>query len=489
MKKNLLLILGCSLFVLAACSTGGTSSSVSGQVSTPESTPTQTSIDAFTPVEFDTTKEVTINFYSTMGSALVKNYDIFIEDFYELYPNIKVNHTQPGGYDDVRDQIKTELSVGQGPDVAYCYPDHVALYNKTKKVVRLDNLIADETYGIEDVSNFVEGYYEEGRSFGDGYMYTLPFSKSTEVLYYNKDFFAANNLTVPTTWDEMEAVCAKIKEIDPSCVPLGYDSESNWFITMTEQLNSEYTTASGKDHFLFNNDTNKSFVKKFKGWYDKGYVTTQEIYGAYTSGLFTQTAEGEQKCYMCIGSSAGASHQIPGKDQQGNYPFETGIAPIPQVDANNKKVISQGPSLCMFNQKDPQKIMASWLFVKWMTTYEDFQAQFSIASGYVPVIKSVQNNEFYKAHVEKAGTGNAYITATAAKLCVDMAQVPNYYFTSDAFIGSSDARDQVGLLMQNVFTFVPTATDPAAREAEIDAQINTAFESAVYQCNQAIGNV
>jgi multiple sugar transport system substrate-binding protein len=88
-------------------------------------------------------------------------------------------------------------------------------------------------------------------------MYTLPLSKSTEVLYYDATFFAANGLTVPTTWDEMEATCAALKALDPNCIPLGYDSESNWFITMCEQLNSDYTTAKGddpEDHFLFNNE-------------------------------------------------------------------------------------------------------------------------------------------------------------------------------------------------------------------------------------------
>ena len=71
-------------------------------------------------------------------------------------------------------------------------------------------------------------------------MYTLPMSKSTEVLYYNKTFFDANGLTPPTTWDEMEALCNKIVEIDPYSIPLGYDSENNWFITMTEQLKTPW---------------------------------------------------------------------------------------------------------------------------------------------------------------------------------------------------------------------------------------------------------
>ena len=100
--------------------------------------------------------EVTINFYSTMGKELVESITPFIEDFEKMYPSIKVEHTQPGGYDQVRDQIKTELSTGQGPDLAYCYPDHVALYNKTKTVVTLDNLITDPQIGLKQEQEEVQ---------------------------------------------------------------------------------------------------------------------------------------------------------------------------------------------------------------------------------------------------------------------------------------------------------------------------------------------
>ena len=438
--------------------------------------------DAYTPVEFDTTKDVTIKFYSTMGQNLRKVYDIFIEDFNEMYPNITVEHTTGFGYDELLSQIKTELSVGEGPDIAYCYADHVATYNKTKKVVKLDKIIADETYGLsaEQKADFIEGYYNEGSQFGDGYMYTLPFSKSTEVLYYNKEFFAKHNLTVPTTWDEMEETCRQIKAIDPTSIPLGYDSEANLFITMCEQLDSPYTSAAGVDgeHFLFDNDVNKAFTKRLKSWYDNGYLTTQEIYGSFTSGLFTETGEGNQKCYMCIGSSAGASHQIPAKNAAGEYPFTTGIAPIPQYNENNKKVISQGPSLCLFNQKDPQKVMASWLLMKFLTTDVGFQAQFSMDSGYVPVLKSVQEFDFYKnQHLANAEKGNGYISALSSKVCLE--QVDNY-FTSDAFLGSSDARVNVGAMLQAILTYSGT---------DLDAYIDQTFANTVYQCNYAIGNV
>ena len=426
--------------------------------------------------------EVTITFYHTMGSNLTDVLDPYIAEFNKLYPNIHVVHSKIGGYDDVRDQISTEITTGAQPNIAYCYPDHVALYNLAGSVITLDNLInskievtradgSKETLGLtkDQIADFIEGYYNEGKQFGDGLMYTMPLSKSTEVLYYNATFFAKHNLTPPTTWNEMEELCKKIKEIDPKSIPLGYDSEANWFITMCEQYGSPYTSASG-DHFLFDNETNREFVKKFREWYQKGYLTTQKIYGAYTSGLFTST--NEVKSYMSIGSSAGATHQRPTANADGSYPFDVGIATIPQVSETNKKVISQGPSLCMFKKanQNPQEVVASWLFVKYLTTTVEFQAEFSMASGYVPVIKSVSENETYKAFIDGAN-GGTNIAALSAKVCLEQEEA---YYTSPAFNGSSTARDQVGALLAKCLS--------ADDGGNVDEMIKKAFKEAIEEC-------
>ena len=434
------------------------------------------------PAEGYDGSEVTISFYTQQGTALQEVTSAYIAEFNKLYPNIHVEHTTLGDYDGVRDQIIADISVGGQPNVAYCYPDHVALYNLAKAVATLDDLIdsqatvtrADGTTEIlgltdEQKADFIEGYYDEGRQFGDGLMYTMPFSKSTEVLYYDKTFFDANGIAVPTTWDEMEQVCAKIKELDPDSIPLGYDSESNWFITMCEQYQSPYTSASG-EHYLFNNETNREFVKKFNEWYNKGYLTTQKLYGAYTSGLFTST--NGVRSYMSIGSSAGAKYQRPTANADGSYPFEVGIATVPQVNLENRKVISQGPSVCIFKKDNPQEVVASWLFVKYLTTNVDFQAEFSMASGYVPVIKSVTDNEVYANFLAQAD-GSNYIAALSAQVCLSQSDA---YYTSPAFVGSSTARDQVAALLTKCLTMSGD---------DLDAQIETAFEEAIDECEYA----
>ena len=423
---------------------------------------------------------VTIKFYHQMGAGLQAILNDAIAEFNEIYPNITVEHESYGDYNGVRDQIKTEISVGNQPNLAYCYPDHIALYNVAGAVQTLDVFIEDETVGFTQaqLDDFIGGFYDEGRAFGDGKMYSLPVSKSTEVLYYNKTFFDQHGLTVPTTWDEMEEVCRRIKEIEPSCIPLGYDSESNWFITMCEQYKSPYTSATG-ENFLFNNQQNIDFVTKFRTWYQNKWVTTEELYGGYTSALFTGEASTSTettlptgtRCYMCIGSTGGATYQQPTMTN-GVPEFEVGITSIPQVNPAEPKVISQGPSVCIFKKDNPQEVLATWLFAKYLTTNVEFQARMSMNNGYAPVIKSVAENEVYAGFLASYQTS---IQAYAVKVALEQEAA---YYSSPAFNGSSIAREQVGLLIQKCFTL---------ESNDVQKDIKKAFEEAVAECKYQSG--
>ena len=436
---------------------------------------------------FDTTTPVTIKFYHSMGAALQEILNETIVEFNKIYPNITIEHESLGDYDGVRNQIKTEIAVGAQPNLAYCYPDHIALYNKAGAVQTLDTLIADPTVGFtqEQLDDFIEGYYKEGAVFGDDKMYSLPLSKSTEVLYYNVEALVAagvvdadGNAAPPKTWEEMAVACEKLKAKFPTCIPLGYDSESNWFITMCEQYGSEYTSATG-ENFLFDNETNRNFVKMFKEWYDKKWVTTEALSGGYTSALFTgesssssaeSKVEAGTRCYMCIGSTGGATYQQPSQTN-GKYEFTVGITSIPQVNPDKPKVISQGPSICIFKKDNPQEVLATWLFAKYLTTDVSFQARVSMNNGYAPVIKSVSENPVYADFLASASTDN--IQAYAVKVALDQEKA---YYASPAFNGSSVAREQVGLLIQKCFTL------EASSDADLDAKIKKAFEDCVSEC-------
>ena len=435
--------------------------------------------------------QVTITFWHTMGADNRTLLEGAIKRFNQMYPNIKVEHQNYGDYDEVFSQIRTKMNAGKQPNIAYCYPDHVATYNKARVVLTLDDLINNtsiiastgEMMGLtqDQLNDFIEGYYNEGKAYGDGKMYSLPFQKSTEVLYYNKTVFDRLGLEAPKTWDDVENAIQVLKAEYPRSIPLGYDSAENMFITLAAQNhpndpNGGYTSATG-EHYIFDNDVNKAFTKKFAEWYQKGWLyTPNPTTSGYTSDYFKKDDNEDGKIFMSIGSSAGARYQRPTPTDDGSYPFEVGIVSLPQVDVNNPKVISQGPSICIFEDENVQEVYASWLFVKFLTTDAQFQAQYSMASGYVPVIKSVGETQLYKDYLNKANGGD-FITSLVAKVALEQEAA---YFTSPAFAGSADARTNVGNLIYSVFANY----DLNATDAANNAMINEKFALQIAECKK-----
>ncbi len=420
-----------------------------------------------------TSDPIEVNFWHTMSAtSLQPTLNAKIAEFKELYPNITVKHQQVGGYNEVRDSIITNMGTGTYPSMAYCYPDHVALYNEGTISISLDDLMQNEKYGfggsqlkfegVKSENDFVQAFLEEGRVFGGNLTYTLPFLKSTEALFYNETFFKANNLTVPTTWEEMWAVCARIKEIDPSSTPLGVDSEANWFITLAEQYGYDYTNSKGQ--FKFNNKGNKELMGDLKANFDKGYFTTQAISGGYCNVIFTDT-EVSSRMYMTIGSTGGSTYQAHAKKA-----FTTGVAMIPQASAKAApKAISQGPSICLFKNDNPQVVLASWLFLQYLLT-DSAQAAFAIKTGYIPATTTATAITDYVEYLAAAAGNTEGISALAAKQSIAQA---NAYFTSAAFVGSSTARDEVGKVL--IYSVNGTKS------------IDEAFRLAIEECEYQVG--
>ncbi len=437
-----------------------------------------------------------IEFYTSMGDEPRKLLDPMVEAFNAKQSTYKISVVNPGGgYDGVKDAVNAAIQGNKQPAIAYCYPDHVAEYLPTGKVVNMYDLIHGENGFTEDeIADFIPQFYEEGyKAFGkteeDHVMYTLPFSKSTEAMYYNVDVMKALygdawKEHLPKTWDDLWEIGKKLKSMPEykDWFVLGYDSESNWFITMAEQLGNPYTVAGDslepKDHIVFNDPSNVKMMEGLKKIYDEKLFTTQKLYGSYTSNLFTKAKEPmkvdgvvqkdengnpimvtvKQSCLFSIGSTAGATHQKP-KDGQ----FVPGVTSIPQVDTKNPKSISQGPSLCMLKQSDPEKEKVAWEFVKELLAPE-FQAKFAQAQGYMPVRVSCTEDKAFKEWLNNPTD----LIAQTMKLAID--QRANY-FISPAFNGSNKARTQVGAALISVLK----GTEKNAAKALQDAYDEAIF--------------
>jgi len=71
------------------------------------------------------------------------------------------------------------------------------------------------------VTNYDQGAIKDAGSY-NGKVYEINLGRvGLSGIYYNKDLFTANNVTVPTTWSELVAACATFKAADVSCMTAG----------------------------------------------------------------------------------------------------------------------------------------------------------------------------------------------------------------------------------------------------------------------------
>ena len=431
------------------------------------------------PEEFDTSEEYEITFWAKNDTNKTQTaiYEKAIDDFEALYPNITVNLRLYTDYGKIYNDVITNIATGTTPNVCITYPDHIATYlTGTNLVVPLEELFYDEKYGLSGsevrfdapaAEEIIPQFLEEC-SFG-GHYYALPYMRSTEACYINKTYVEALGYTLPDAltwdfiWEVSEAAMAQDGEGNflvnnqKVMIPFIYKSTDNMMIQMLKQKNAGYSTDSG-EILLFNEDT-EEFLTTIAEHAKSGAFSTFKI-SSYPANFLNAG-----QCIFAVDSTAGATWMgtdAPLLDisEDKVVEFETAVMPIPQFDTDNPQMISQGPSVCIFNKTDPQEVLASWLFAQYLLTNE-VQIAYSETEGYVPVTKKAQESSEYQDYLARCGEDNSTyydIKIKAALLLLD--NIGNTFVTP-VFNGSASLRDAAGQLIENT-------TKSVRRGQEID---------------------
>ena len=441
------------------------------------------------PERFDTSRDYEITFWAKNDTNKTQTdiYNKAIKDFEALYPNIHVNIRLYTDYGRIYNDVITNISTNTTPNVCITYPDHIATYTTGQNtVVPLDELFADASYGLGGseirfdspaLSEIVPKYLDECR-IGEEH-YAIPYMRSTEACYINKTYVEALGYTVPDvlTWDYIWEVsdAATAKNPDGTfavngqnvMIPFIYKSTDNMMIQYLAEKNAGYTTANG-DVLIFN-DAAFDFLGEIKKHVETGAFSTFKI-SSYPANFLNAG-----QCIFAIDSTAGSTwmgSHAPLSDiaEDMFVDFETVVRTIPQIDPNDPKMISQGPSICIFNKADPQEVLASWIFAQYMLT-NDVQTAYAETEGYVPVTKKAQESAEYIDYLSREGEDNKEhydIKLKATKLLLE--NIGNTFVTP-VFNGSSSVRDAAGQMIENVAKSVrrkETVDDAYMRQLEKD---------------------
>ena len=129
--------------------------------------------------------------------------------------------------------------------------------------------------------------------------------------------------------------------------------------------------------------------------------------------------------------------------------FDTVVYPVPQVDPENPAMISQGPSICLFNKEDPQEVLAAWLFLQYLLT-DGIQTDYAETEGYVPVTTTARESEEYRSYLSRSGEdSDTYYHVKIDATNMLLAHTEDTFVTA-VFNGSASLRNAAGQLIEEV---------------------------------------
>lgn len=433
----------------------------------------------------------TIQFLSMVNKNYLPKLQSMVDSFMKENPTIKVNLSNPlgsGNYTMLEKNVVAGFFKGDYPDLVQCYPDNVVKYMNRGYALRLDDYLNNEEYGIikEDKTDYVRSFLNEGASYAREGYYSLPFCKSTELMYYNADALIGLDLSNidssindgnpldeqyldNLTWEDLfEHLCPAIKQYndvlddeDKLYVPsdssavFTYDSDENFFITLANQYGYDYTSvdAEGKGSIDFDNPEMIELVKTLKKAKDNGFLQTKGTYKDYVSYLFQ-----DRKTLFTISSTAGLTYNFPKDDV-----FSVGVAKIPHAEGKEYVSINQGPSLCILDHKDEDRALASYLLWKYITN-ETNTLDWTELTNYMVLRDSVYHSDAYMKMMEITEESSKRDISKAHNL-MKISEIREKTFNTFVFKGSSNARSNVGSLLIDCLN-----------SEDIDNEINDLFK-------------
>ncbi len=424
-------------------------------------------LDAFVmPESFDMAAEHEITFWAKNDTNKTQTaiYEQAIADFEKLYPNIHVNLRLYTDYGKIYNDVITNIATHTTPNVCITYPDHIATYlTGVNQVVPLEELFGDERYGLggsevkydsPGKDEIIPQYLEEC-AFG-GHYYAIPYMRSTESCYINKTYMEKLGFQMPDalTWDFVWEVSEAAMAMDGEgnflvngqkvLIPFIYKSTDNMMIQQIRQKGIGYSTEEGE--ILLFSDATKELLETIAEHTRTGAFSTFKV-SSYPANFLNAG-----QCIFAIDSTAGATWMgcdAPLIDISPDklVEFETEVLPIPQFDPANPQMISQGPSVCVFNKEDPQEVLASWLFAQYLLT-DEVQIAYAQTEGYVPVTTKARQSQAYQDYLSRSGEDNALHYDVKIKATKLLLENVDHTFVTPVFNGSASLRDAAGQLIE-----------------------------------------
>ncbi len=324
------------------------------------------------PARETSTKAVTL----TMGSWRtddVEQMNRLLSEYKKIAPDVTIRF-QPTNPPDYNATLRLQLDSNTGPDLMYArsYAAGLELFNA--------GYFADCT----DIPGLMDNFSASNLApwqAADGRMFAVPFAAVSHAVYYNKDIFRKESLSIPNTWEDFLALCRTLKS--RGYTPLANGLADEWDILETfffGLLPNYIGTADQRVRYesgeLKLND--KNFVAAYQAMAD----VAQYCPNGFESVTYndSQVLFNSQRAVMFVDGSWTAGVY---KDAS----FDWGLFAIPAPKGKDTAICFHPDMAITMNTKTkhPEEAKA---FLAWLCTEQGATtASRNLPSGYFPMIK------------------------------------------------------------------------------------------------------
>ncbi|MCA1295389.1 ABC transporter substrate-binding protein [Paenibacillus sp. alder61] len=328
--------------------------------------------------------ELTFYYPIAVGGPLTNTIEAMTADFEKEHPDIDVTPVYTGSYADTAVKTQAGVQAKQPPDVAVLQSTELFSLLDMNAIVPLDDFIAKE--GNDYLADFYPAFMANSQT--DGHTYSLPFQRSTIVLYYNKEMFKEAGLDPekgPANWEEMQDYAIKLKKDGRHGLEIPVTGFAYWMMQTFALQNGENLMTQDGKKVMFDTPEN---VEGLQYWVDLA-AKHKAMPEGVTDWSTVPSDFLEGKTAMMYHTTGNLTNV------KKNATFDFGVSFLPAKKQYGSP--TGGGNFYIFKDISPEKQQAAWEFVKFMTEPER-AAQWSIDTGYVAVRKSAYETERMKKY-------------------------------------------------------------------------------------------
>ncbi|NOZ83594.1 MAG: ABC transporter substrate-binding protein [Epsilonproteobacteria bacterium] len=332
--------------------------------------------------------DLTMYYPVAVGGPIPKIINSMVADFEKENPDIRIHAIYAGDYTDAKIKALAALKSGEPPQLAVLLSVNLYDLIEQNAIIPISN-IAKSKKDRKWLNSFFPVLMENATVFGK--VWSVPFQRSTILMYYNKNAFRKAGLdpgNPPQTWSELVAEGKKLTTKNQWGLMIPSSGYPYWLFQALAKENGEVLMSKdGKKTFFDKNGV----IEALQFWYDLSHRYKIMPKGIIDWGTLRQNFLDGKTAIMLTSSG----NLTPVRK---NAKFDFGVAMLPAKKMRGTP--TGGGNFYIFRKTSKKQREAALKFIKFMTSPE-MSAVWSVKTGYIGTSEKAYQTKELRDYIKK----------------------------------------------------------------------------------------